>query len=165
MQDGRRSAAYMSLLHTAWKLKREHPKLQIIAMDSPGTTSAAERDKYMADQIRNILDEDKRYTVVAFAGNVHARRQKGTSWNKEFVPAGYFLRDVDSVSLNMDYTAGTAWNCNDAGCGVHPVSKAPASGKASIPRIELTQDDPNYDGQFVLGEITASLPVRQAKQK
>ncbi|MDX2218052.1 MAG: hypothetical protein SF172_03395 [Burkholderiales bacterium] len=162
MQDGKRSLAYMKLLRTAWSWKRQFPDFDVAAIDLSGSSFPSARAEFMAGEIRKILNRDRQVVVVAFTGNIHARRQKGTPWNKAFVPAASLLNDVEMVSLNMDYTAGTAWNCGGRGCGINPVSDLPVTGKSTKPSIQISQADPYYDGVYQLGEVSASPPVRQS---
>lgn len=161
MQDGKRSVAYMMLLKKAWGWKKQFPEFDLAAIDVSATTLQSARAEFMAGEIRRILDRSPQVVVIAFTGNLHARRQKGTPWNKEFIPAAYLLRDVEAVSLNMDYTAGTAWNCGRNGCGINPVSQSPITGKPTAPSVQLSQADPYFDGVYQLGEVSASPPVRQ----
>jgi uncharacterized iron-regulated protein len=146
MQDGKRSIGYMSLLRSAWRWKKQNPEFKVIAVDLPSNASLA-REEYIAQS-----------TVVGLLGNLHAQRDKGTPWNKDFVPAVSLVTKLDLVSLQMDYSAGTAWVCNRAGCGVNSVSSAPPSGKVQTQRITLSKQDPKFDGMYFLGEVTASAP-------
>ena len=160
MQDGRRSTGWLELLESAARLKREYPGLGFVAIDAPVGVRVADIDGHMAERIREAAQANPKATIVALAGNLHARRQPGTPWNKDFKGAAYRLRDLDMIALNVHFSAGTAWNCTREGCGVNPVSRETPTGRKQVPRIELTPGDEPYDGKYELGEVTAALPVR-----
>jgi hypothetical protein len=157
MQDGKRSIGYMSLLRSAWRWKKQNPEFQVIAVDLPSGSVPLTREEYIAAKLKEAVQES-RVTVVALLGNLHAQRAKGTLWDQDFVPAVSLVTKLDLVSLKMDYSAGTAWVCNRAGCGVNSVSSVPPSRKFQTPRITLSKQDPKFDGMYFLGEVTASAP-------
>jgi uncharacterized iron-regulated protein len=157
MQDGKRSIGYMSLLRSAWRWKQQNPEFQVMAVDLPSSNVPVAREEYIAAKLNEAV-RDPRMTVVALLGNLHSQRAKGTPWNIDFVPAVSLVTKLDLVSLKMGYSSGTAWVCTRAGCGATSVSNTPPSGKVQTPRITLSTRDPNFDGVYFLGEVTASAP-------
>jgi erythromycin esterase-like protein len=167
-QDGKRSVAYMELLMSIWRMRENQPDTRIVAidMDEVEGNSGALREQFMATRLRSFLTERPNYTLVALVGNLHGRRQRGTPWNAEFKPMATFLEANQYLSLDMAYDAGSAWNCTKTGCGARPVSKKAPTGVRKAPTIELSSNDPNFDGEFQVWEVTASPPLKQnAKEK
>jgi len=165
MQDGKRSVAYHHLLLETIRWKKGGDDLALLAVDAPSSSNASTRGEMIASKIRVAALDRPRATIIVFTGNLQARKTKGTPWNANFIPAAALLGDLDLVSLNMTYRAGSAWNCGRDGCGVHTVSKIAPTGNATIPKIVLSPTDPNFDGEYYLGEVTASPPLRPNAQQ
>lgn len=164
-KDGKSSEAYKQLLMRIWEMRRANEHVGLIAIDARVGVSGNEREEYMASRLMTFFGQFPEHQVVALVGNLHAQKLVGTPWNKGFKPLSQFLVGIDVLNLNMDYDAGTAWNCGRTGCGVNQVSQAPRSGKYTTPKIVLTDSDPNFDGVYSLGDIFASLPFQKKAHK
>jgi len=166
-QDGKRSQAYKDLLMTLWDLRATNESIKLIAIDvdeTPNNTGNA-REQYMASRLSSFLQEFPDYVVVALVGNLHARKLQGTPWNKAYIPMAFFLRDINFITFDIGYTAGSAWNCNKTACMERPVSRLKPTGVVKLPTIKLSEIDANFDGEYDLNEVTASPPLQTFSKK
>ncbi len=159
-QDGRRSQAIKQLMMQLWQLHQKNDNVRLRLIDPDTNRPQAERDAMMGARLKAVSDEFPATPVVALMGNLHARKQKGTPWDSDFLPAASFLVGENFVSLNIKYDGGTAWNCDKSGCGIHPVSRSASSAQKNNPTVMISDRDPNYDGVFFVGVLTASPPLK-----
>lgn len=160
--DGRRSVAIAELAITAARLGRElNNPITLGAMDAESMFDRPEgmgpntwRHVRMAANILTYASTHDAVIVnvgnfhpAAIAQNMVATTEPGT---------------VSILKLRQVYAAGTAWNCQATGCGLHDEFEAPhylGFVFSSAPEIQATDLVGSYDGVINIGAITASPPV------
>lgn len=172
--DGRSSQAMFNLFRTLWKLHQQGRVQRVIAFQPSlefkdgvfrmpwldhKPIDQVEYEKRMAALIR-AGDEDAR-RVLVLTGSAHARLKPMEQF-QTLQPMASFLPRREILTLCLTSTGrGNAWNCTEAGCGVHEIEEA------TQPRREvILQTDPSqpYSGTLFLGgPLTASLPQRTAQ--
>ena len=122
--------------------------------------------------------------VLVLTGNLHARKLAVTRGGFTFIPMAAQLASAGGVtSLNMKDAGGTGWNCLDKPsvavetakpigahaieCGSHSLRSSsdlhrpPFMGLGEAPGSDHDHD-PDYDGYFWVGRISASPPLTAA---
>ena len=160
VSDGRTGEATVTLIESARQLIAAGADLSVLYFDDVDASSAAERDRAMAAHILEHRSEHSGATYVVLVGNVHAMTETGVPWDPDFEPmSSHLAAAVPTMrSLNARYSGGEAWNCQDDGCGVHPVGGSGSPGDRGV-ELFAERDEHGYDGVFDVGEVTASLPV------
>lgn len=162
-QDGRTSVAMARLLARARELKRAGATIQIRAFaPSAPNGDQGEYEKKMAQQLTEGLSSTSAISII-LAGNLHAQTTKGTDWDPDFTPAGYFLAKSRTVtSLLAVSPGGSAWVCTgpEHQCGPHSFEWP---GKYSVkPGIEWSDERSGFDGLLHVGPIHASSPAAKS---
>jgi len=193
-EDGRASEAMLMLVTSAHSTKDKGAAIDIVAFN--GTLDDAQRadianlpsqGPHEAAQAQNIAEAAaaKDYDrVIVLVGGSHAATAPISIGGPDFDPMAVRLRSYGTVlSLAMQHSGGTSWNCE-----LRPGTR-PAPGKAVTrdmiacgafragaegssdrpPHITVGNfTDPRlgrrYDGTFWLGPITASPPAFSADQ-
>jgi hypothetical protein len=167
-QDGRSSQAVLDLIERVRAQGGKEGRAHLVACDDP-RLKGNEREAHMAKVLLEARARTPSGVFILLTGNVHARTVKGVPWDATFVPLGWHLAQVqaDLVSLDADYTAGTAWVCvlePNTQCGVRRVSaprRVPLPPRGLIPYV-LRWPEPSaegYHGHFYVGALTASPPA------
>lgn len=187
--DGVGSEAMLAMLVRLHRLARAGYRIDIVAFSGVRDEAQQRRfaslagqgphDAAQAENIREAAARRPYDHVLILVGNAHARKSPVTYTPVPFEPMAMQLGKSESVvSLNMKSAAGTIWNCGlkpdvvrkpgvpitnaDIACGAHPAT-ADADLKPT-PFIALRalpgqQPDPDYDGVYWLGPISASPPA------
>ena len=147
-RDGRSSAAMVELVDRARQLGPP-----VICFD--GTfPSAEDRDAGMAKLLLDALPPAPTRMLV-LCGNLHARTSL-PRW------MGWHLRRrvPDLLSLDARDDGGTAWaSLEHRGPGVVTIPAPPHVSPPGI-RLHAVRDEDGFDGEYAVGPIRASLPVR-----
>ena len=164
-QDGRRSAAMLTLLDRLRAMRPSQGTLEVTPIDPGSTAGAAARDRGMADAIAKLAAANPRALVIALTGNYHTR----TVRQRDFDTMGTLLvgmRPPSTVTaLDVAYDGGSAWVCMSAvasECGSHPMGKRPAPAAPGITLYGETRG--GLDGIYNVGSLTASPPATTKPQ-
>ncbi len=159
-------------------VKDEAQARQFAQLPGQGPHDAAQAENIRIAAARQPYDH-----VLVLAGNTHARKRPVTYAPIPFDPMAMRLaRSVPVIALNMKSAGGSSWTCGlkpevvpkphapnaDAGmeCAAHPLGqdadldRAPFIALGSLPG---QQPDPDYDGVFWLGPVSASPPAVPAQ--
>lgn len=158
-QDGRTSEAMAALLERVASWRREGRPIEVLGFDGNATTVDS-RDTVMASTIARRRAERPDATFVLLMGNLHARKQVGSPWNREDGHR-WLASQLTFPVTTLDVAAprGTAWICGAAtpqSCGPQSVSTTKGAGVSNS--IQL-RGDGVYDGVLELGSLTASPPA------
>ena len=152
--DGRSSLAMHDLLCDAKSLAESDGVRIVYLVDekAAGDFDAAAAGKFL-DEIR----AEPGATGVILVGNFHARNQ-GRSLAPPIRAAGY---RVATATLSTQDPKAAAWQCQNSGCGVHPVAlnfcQAPAAPAAQW----LPSADPRWDYCLIMPGLTPSPPLAE----
>ncbi|MEQ1515541.1 MAG: hypothetical protein ABL931_03525 [Usitatibacteraceae bacterium] len=120
------------------------------------------RDRAQAENIRSSYLKSADASFVVLVGNWHAKRTKGTTEDPNYESLSQILSDLPQMNLNVDYSGGTFWTCSALRtCGEKQIRGVPALFPRST-GISLgpTLTSPGFDGEFFVGQLTASQPAR-----
>jgi hypothetical protein len=162
MHDGRDSAAMFDLIEHVRSL-RQHGHDVAIAFFDPG--NADDRNRGIANNLRDVVSGARGAKVLVLTGNVHAMTGMPPQMfdgGKRIDPpmtAGRLLADFRPFSIEIEASTGEAWNCTGT-CGVHRVRSRDQG--ASAPSLELQGEDAPWDAMLLLPEFSASRPAIEA---
>lgn len=153
--DGRRNEDVIDMIERLRVLKSSGRELRLLPFDTaPGTTrSHHERDRAMADYLREQFVAAPAARFVVLAGNVHAMvRKPGYAPPEMQQPMGAYLIDLDPYSINISAREGQFWGCMGGQCA--PRDERPARFESGPAR-----DGDAYHYQLVLPRFSvARLP-------
>ncbi|WP_320453213.1 hypothetical protein [Sphingomonas sp. CFBP8993] len=191
--DGVGSEAMLAMLVGLHRWAQMGRKIDIAAFNGSKDEAQARRfaqlpgqgphDAAQAENIRVAAARQPYDHILVLTGNTHARKRPVTYTRIAFEPMAMRLaRSVPVIALNMKSSGGTSWTCElkpgvvpkpnvpitdaDVECAAHPLGKdadldrAPFIALGSLPG---QQPDPDYDGIFWLGPVTASPPAVPAQ--
>lgn len=169
-RDGRASGAMRDALLAIRRLALAGGRVNLIAYDLGGETSA-EREKKSADLLRRVRVErgGAEYWIV-IGGNVHARKTKGLpfvnapSGSDDHEPLGFLIRDWGLIHLNAGYRVGAVWACigpSPDNCRRVDLGPGCSADCPAHPTIRLSIGDPAYDGVYEVGRLTVSEPLNR----
>lgn len=170
-QDGRASQARLDLLDRLRRLSASGLPIRVFLFDPIAYGSAAERDRGMASRIAGEARDHSDELVLALVGDVHAWTTKGSPWDKEFVPMGWYLKDsgVKFCSLGRSTPAGTAWTCKGSpmicGPGDVPPFLPLADGQAGGIQLLDSPTTRGYEGVYAVSTLTASAPAAPPQRR
>jgi hypothetical protein len=166
-QDGRSSRAIFDLIDRVRAMRAAGLRVTLVAFDT-NTAHASARDSEQAKVWLERRAASPKEVHIVLAGNTHTRLVRGTPWDKDFTPMGYYLKDGKLVVLDLSYAQGTRWGCDldragKLSCGF--VGATPSDAVAALPgqspyirRFDaLTKE--GYHGLLYVGELTPSLPA------
>jgi hypothetical protein len=158
--DGRGSEAMLALMQSVRALRVQGRDVVLHAFQPDGPWPAglggAWYELEMAHALTRAIHARPEAKVLVLAGNLHARKRPSDRFPGFGLPAIGHLPTADTLSLQVAYQGGTAWNCQPE-CGVHPMGAAPDTEPRGV--ILEPQRDGEYDGLLALGPATASPPV------
>lgn len=191
-RDGVASEAMFAMLVKAHELKERGLSISIVAFNGARDAEQARRfadlpgqgphEAAQADNIAVAASSGDYDRVLVLVGSLHARTDEVERGGVRFEPmARRLARSGTTVSLEMRYGAGTAWNCflkqgvtvvpgqplspdaldcaNHSGGGNAALEAAPFIGFSPPPGL-VTEGE--YDGFFWVGPISGSAPLRPA---
>jgi hypothetical protein len=121
--DGRRNFAVLDLIDKVRQLKASGRNVDILPYDNPPTrvVDSEQRDKAMANRLRDAFAGMPRGRLVVVSGNVHAMLERPDNAPAEMQdPMGSYLRDLDPYSVDVTARAGESWACLQK-CGPIPL--------------------------------------------
>ena len=160
-QDGRSSAAMITLIEAARTIRASGADIQVLAFDrgEEQLDPALTRNEVMAKNILSGMEKRSGLKVLVLTGQVHAKKSVGASFDSQFKSTTYLLSRANVLSFQMRSTGGEAWVCSAVNCGVR---SGWASPSAVLGRSGLVLDgavQPDFDGYFDVGRITPSPPA------
>lgn len=160
-QDGRSSSAMLKLISEVRAMRARGADVQVLAFDrgAKQRDPAITRDEVMARNILAAMEKRPGLKVLVLAGNVHAKKTAGSRSDSEFKSATFLLNGTKALSFLMRSAGGDAWVCSGGTCGPRSGWGSPS---AVLDRRRLVLDDtvqPDFDGFFDVGRITASPPA------
>lgn len=172
-QDGRSSVARLELLERLRGWRQAGQPLSVLAFDVRGQGSV--RAAGLARRLKWARDRAPAATLLVLVGNVQARVVRGTEWDPELSPMGWYLsrEGLPVTSLDARFSGGTAWTCQltpeeQLACGegtpVLPRGISREQGiryEGSAPFVRLLDADARegFHGVFYVGPVTASPPA------
>jgi hypothetical protein len=154
--DGRTSEAMVALIDRARSLRAERRDLRIVCFDR--WPESGDRDEAMACAL--LAAFDPRAVSFVLCGNIHARTS-----SPEYMGWHLRARHDQLLALNLEHAGGTAWCIvRDRKPGVVEFPRRPDLPPSSPLGVRLYElrDDDGYDGELVVGQITAS-PLARAE--
>lgn len=133
--DGRRSEDLFDLLERLRELAAADRDVSVLLFDTvPGSTrDHHERDRAMADFLRERFNQNATARFIVLAGNVHAMLRKPSYAPPEMQePMGAFLSDLKPYAINITAKAGQFWGCRGGMCVAHNESTNRDSGPAPV---------------------------------
>jgi hypothetical protein len=157
-QDGRSSEAKVQLLDRVRKMRRAGSAVSVVAID--GVRTGMSRDATMAQYVREIAQSKARARIIALVGNVHALKDRGAFFDKNYESLAYLLSDLDAFTLDIQHKSGAAWVCINE-CG--PRTMTPQPWVTSTPPGTYLGEGPDtvprHHGTVVLQQATVSMPA------
>lgn len=150
--DGRGSTAFVRLLDTLRRQRQAGVIQRVVAADvGRATPDDITRDAAMAAAwTAAAIAPDM--LVVALVGGIHAMRRPYAIGDRTIVTAGSLMPSAKTVTLNVVGSGGTAWNCQDDGCGTHEVGGLPAK----VAGITPDGTDSHFDATYALARPTSA---------
>ena len=158
-QDGRSSQAMLQLIERVRVLRYAGKRISIAAID--GQRPGLRRDGSMAQIVRDLLKSNPQTRVIALVGNVHALKNRGANFSRDYESLGFLLSDLSPLTLNVMPKQGSAWVCIDY-CRPTKLNPQPWAASRS-PGIYLGSGPINpgeYHGTILLERAEASPPAR-----
>jgi hypothetical protein len=149
--DGRRSEDLFDLLERMRAIAATDRDVSVLLFDTiPGSTrSHHERDRAMADYLREQFDRHSTARFVVLTGNVHAMRRKPSYAPPEMQePMGAYLSDLNPYAINITARSGEFWGCREGKCVARKESTYRDSGPAPAGDA--------YDFHLVLPQFTVA---------
>lgn len=158
MADGRSSMAMLTLLR---RLRDWRAAGRVIEVHGTQPRASGRLDQHyyelaMADRWASLADTHPNSVVLILVGSLHAHlvRQPGMM----FAPAASHLPAADVLSLQSEPATGSAWNCQQDGCGPHSLSGKGTHKSAYVRALPTITD--GFNGVFSVGtSLTASPPA------
>jgi hypothetical protein len=166
--DGRQSIAMLELLDGLRRHIADGAPLDLVLLDS---TDASDRDAAMADRLHGAVEDSPDGVMIALTGNLHNRRVRGVSFDPDYEPMGYLLKQAltgkSVFALDVRYSGGTALNCtSDGSCGPHALAGNTAddvtlsNAIASVDIFAAPNTD-GYDGTYYVGTLSPAAPATE----
>ena len=163
-QDGRSSVGMFAMLELIRRLRSSGHQVHVQAIDfdwarKPRDASAYYRDQAMAENLLQARKKSPEAILIALAGNVHTKTAKGTSWDEEYLPMGWFVSQSlpNLSSFNIQIAGGDAWVMTEQGAGKTSMNGRD-QGDDPFLRINDTHET-GYNGVFYIGRVSAAHPV------
>ena len=157
VQDGRTSVAFLRLFQRLRVMHHQHLITGVRAFDVPEkSVEPRERNAAMADRLAALAPHPDQLVMV-LVGNFHAIRHPVERAGKTIQPAAALLPRGRTVTVNVVGNGGTAWYCQQDGCGSRDYGRN-AQDKAGIALV--ADADSRWDAVYMLGTtVTAAVPA------
>ena len=121
-----------------------------------------ERDQWMGEHLVAAADGNPDGVVISLTGNVHSMVSPVGEMNPGFQPMGQIattlLGEGRVIAIDVTFAGGTAWACA-ATCGVQAFGEPGPELPAVTVVRDLDEIDAGHDGEYNVGNITASPPA------
>ncbi|MCC2977190.1 ChaN family lipoprotein [Sphingomonas sp. PL-96] len=169
--DGRSSQAMFRLFRNLWEQHKHGRVVRVIAFE-PGLNykNGAFRMPWLDDKPVDQSDFEQRMAgllqnsasgtgrMLVLTGSAHARQKPMDQFPNLRPMASFLPRDETLTLLLTSHGKGNAWNCLEAGCGVHQVEEHSPHRRGVV--LERHPDQP-FSGTVFLGTaLTASTPQK-----
>jgi hypothetical protein len=159
--DGRTSVAMWKMVERLRELRATGMNISVTTLQRATAANAASQTPYeigMANSLSEAFSTGKYDVAMVLVGSVHARRETvPASPTTRFEPMAMHLPGDATLTLEAVAGDGDAWNCTQAGCGVHG-----RTGRVLTNRSGIVLDNTlsrGYDGIIQVGRTTAAVPV------
>lgn len=157
IQDGRQSRGMLNLLRRIGEVAATGRQVVARGFDDAVMVFEGEpppehtRDELMARNVLRYRSESASDFVLVLVGNHHARRSSSPGPSMATL-----LPESETLTVDVRFLRGDAWNCRDRKCGVHAL---PSRDRTSpLLRLKTISSGP-YAATIVLPEATASPPA------
>lgn len=159
--DGRDSVAMLELIERMRRLRAVGHVVPVVAFDRQGPH---ERNRDMADELRETAARFPRAQLLVLSGNVHAmtRRPPWTMTDEDGKPieapmsAGRYLGDLHPLSIDIGARTGAFWACMAGRCR----QQAVRASNGPAPEIDAhVPSDSGWDATLLLPMFTPSPPA------
>jgi hypothetical protein len=173
--DGRRSMAMLSLIERMRERREEGDDVRVLAFDAGKAGGGAnERNRRMAEVLRDAINDAPERAFVVLIGNYHARRAAPTligglmPGESAPVPTMAHLADLPMFRVNVSASVGGFWACGSERCGPQSLrardgdiaDESDASASVAPAQFVATPHDaPGWDAQLVLPRFSVAEPV------
>jgi hypothetical protein len=159
-QDGRSSEAILALIDRVRALRQGGLDVDLFAFDASSWADWNERDAAMAARILGRATAEPEALVLTLSGNLHNRTVQGLPWDPNAVPMGVLVQRArpDGISLDVRHAGGTAWICQQEGCGVARLAGG-AAGTGRRIELRAEPDELGQHGTFSVGPLEAAPPA------
>ncbi len=182
-EDGVASRAMLEMLVRLHALRRAGSDIDVVAFNGAKDDEQTQRFAHLpgqgpheaaqAENIRAAASVRDYRHVVILVGSLHAQKAPVSIGGIQFAPmATQLARPEDVISLEMEDSGGSAWNCvlkvdpqsldrpitkQDVDCSAHEQrSNGLSRGEPSMALSRKT----SFDGYYFVGEVSASPPPR-----
>lgn len=152
--DGRRNDDVLDMFERLRVLRAAQRDVRLLPFDvAPGAArDHHQRDRAMADYLREQFAANPTARFVVLAGNVHAMiRKPGYAPPEMQLPMGAYLTDLDPWSVNISAREGQFWGCMGGRCAAK--DETPAQWESGPVR---DGDDDAYHFQLVLPRFSVA---------
>lgn len=160
VQDGRSSQAMLGLADRL-RLAKRQGAIKDVKLILAGGASAAVYEQSMAQAVLAARDADPRTLVMAFSGNLHAKRGENVGQGETYALAAKAMPVGETLLVVIRGGSGTAWNCRQE-CGENP--RGGWSDQAR--RVDFTNPPEGFDAVAYTGRSSTASPpaARPAKR-
>ncbi len=153
--DGRCSVAFLKMFDSLRRMKQAGLISGVVASDRGSIHhTAAERDAGLAQSWMEAPAPSDGIILI-YVGNFHAIRRPAGPSPTMLRPAASLLPPARTLTVNAVGNGGTAWNCMNDRCGIHP-DGAP---RQTTPGITFSDaPDRRWDATYELGVATTASP-------
>jgi hypothetical protein len=162
-KDGRQSTANFEMIEALRVLRHAGWPLAVFCLEEQPIRSqqdALRRDEVMAARVRREHEARRDALVLTYTGNIHNMLRVPERLPNS-ASMGVALRDLHPISINLQGSGGTMWNCSPE-CGVHDAYIRPSSLSGAASVLIRGGKDGLYSGHIDVGHTTSSIPVGNA---
>ena len=150
-RDGRASAAMFDTIAALKALRRQGLPLSVFALYDSRMLS----DRKMAERLRRERLARPDALILTFTGNIHNMLETPAGMP---LTMGTLVADLKPLSVNLVYSGGSAWSCQDAVCGVNALPM-PLDAPRELWTVVPARYAQVYNVEVGVGMITASPPA------
>jgi hypothetical protein len=177
--DGTTSIAMLQLLSRMHELKSRGYEIELLTFSGFESEEQFNRlsaltgqnpiEAAYAENIQNEIQGRNYDYIIVLVGNLHAMKIPLSFKDMSIIPMTARLEAIwPTISLNMAYASGSAWNCqrtnapeNDVECKSHPIEGTADFDRAPFVQLmeaDVDSDEKPFDGIFWVGPVSASSP-------
>lgn len=150
-RDGRASAAMFDTIAALKALRRQGLPMSVFALYDSRMLS----DRKMAERLRRERLVRPDALILTFTGNIHNMLETPAGMP---LTMGTLVADLKPLSVNLVYSGGSAWSCQDAVCGVNALPMPPDAPR-ELWTVVPARYAKVYNVEVSVGMTTASPPA------
>jgi hypothetical protein len=160
-RDGRSSVAYADMIDAFRRLRQAGFPLSVAPlMTEPVTAENVHGvDEIMAAWVRREYETQTTGLTMTYTGNVHSMKIL-PDWMPPTIPEpmGSRLSKFSPVSIKLESSGGSAWNCTPE-CGKHDMAVQPGHSERPVFVFAPSADSSEISGRIDVGMTSASYPA------